>query len=119
MEQVGEWTSGYDGNAHRPALLCITVHHRALPCITVPLPCGTIDLDFTVMDGTSRLGIPGEGYGEERVVDTQDKVYDRWMDNESLFELERAYCQGGGSDLTEDWCCYLDWEVESSRQGEM
>ena len=67
------------------------------------------------MDGTSRLGFPGEGYGEERVVDTRGKVYDRGMDNESLFELERAYCKGRGTHLTEDWCCYLDWEVESSR----
>ena len=96
----------------------IAVHYRALPCITVHYRAIAVRYHRSGLH-TSRLGIPGEGYGEERVVDTQDKVYNRWMDNESLFELERAYCQGGGSDLTEDWCCYLDWEVESSRQGEM
>ena len=50
------------------AVLCVTVQCRAVPC-------ATIDLERTVMHGTSRLGIPGEGYGEERVVGTRGKVH--------------------------------------------
>lgn len=54
MEQVGEWTSGYDG----------TMHCHALLCIAVPLLCATIDLDCMVV--SAQHFQKGSSWGTEK-----------------------------------------------------
>ena len=68
----------------------------------MPLPCATRDLDRTVLHGTSRRGVPGERKREERVVGTRSKVYNGWMDERSVFKVERAYLEGGVTHWNKD-----------------